>query len=153
MKRGWQVAGIAFFIIFGVVLAEAWSLPLKDALGPGPGFFPLWLALLGMLLSAVLVVQVSRSGQAAFSEPLILPTRGPLIQMLAVVAGLAFAALTLDWLGFRLVAFIFCAALLPIWGARNPLVIGIFSALASFGVFHVFYHWLKVPLPIGAFGI
>jgi putative tricarboxylic transport membrane protein len=23
----------------------------------------------------------------------------------------------------------------------------------SFGVFHVFYYWLKVPLPIGALGL
>jgi putative tricarboxylic transport membrane protein len=28
------------------------------------------------------------------------------------------------------------------------------TALAlSFGVFHVFYYWLKVPLPVGAFGL
>jgi putative tricarboxylic transport membrane protein len=28
-----------------------------------------------------------------------------------------------------------------------------FVLAASFGVFHVFYYWLKVPLPIGTFGI
>jgi hypothetical protein len=29
----------------------------------------------------------------------------------------------------------------------------IFAVAGSFGIFHVFYYWLKVPLPMGMFGI
>ena len=29
----------------------------------------------------------------------------------------------------------------------------LFALAGSFGVFHVFYHWLKVPLPMGVLGI
>jgi hypothetical protein len=28
----------------------------------------------------------------------------------------------------------------------------VFGLVSGFGLFPVFYHWLKVPLPIGAFG-
>jgi hypothetical protein len=36
---------------------------------------------------------------------------------------------------------------------RSPAGIAATALLGSFGVFHVFYHWLKVPLPIGQLGI
>lgn len=152
MKRGWQAAGACFFLLFGFALTESLSLPLQDALGPGPGFFPLCLAILGMVLSAGVVAQVSVSGQAAFAEPLQRPSRSAALRVVAVLAGLAAAAALIDWLGFRAVAFAFCLLLLPATGARHPLAILAFAAVAGFGVFHVFYYWLKVPLPIGAFG-
>jgi putative tricarboxylic transport membrane protein len=153
MKRGWQVACACFFLIFAFALYRSLLLPLRDTLGPGPGFFPLCLAILGGILVATLVVEVSASGSGAFAEPIMFPHGLFLMRILAVVAGLAASAAFLDVAGFRLVAFGFCALLLPILGARNPVVIAIFAALGSFGVFHVFYHWLKVPLPIGTFGI
>jgi putative tricarboxylic transport membrane protein len=153
MKRGWQVACACFFLIFAFALYRSLLLPLRDTLGPGPGFFPLCLAILGGVLVATLFVEVSASGSAAFAEPIMFPQGLALVRILAVIAGLAAAAAFLETLGFRLIALAFCAALLPVLGARNPVVIAIFAALGSFGVFHVFYHWLKVPLPIGTFGI
>jgi hypothetical protein len=36
---------------------------------------------------------------------------------------------------------------------RNWWVTAVFAVAGSFGVFHAFYYWLKVPLPIGIFGI
>lgn len=153
MKRGWQVACACFFLIFAFFIYRSLHLPLRDTLGPGPGFFPLCLAVFGSLLVVTLVLEVSASGSAAFAEPIMFPRGLALARIVAVIAGLAIAAAFLETAGFRLVAFAFCAALLPALGARNPIVIAIFAALGSFGVFHVFYHWLKVPLPIGTFGI
>lgn len=153
MKRGWQAAGACFFIIFAASAAHALSLRLQDTLGPGPGFFPLCLALLGMALAATIVFEVSRAGAVAFTEPLELPDGPALWRIAAVLVLMTVAAAFLDKLGYRLVALGFCATLLPLIGARNPLVIAIFALTASFGVFHVFYYWLKVPLPIGDFGL
>jgi putative tricarboxylic transport membrane protein len=153
MKRGWQAACACFFLIFAYACYSSLSLPLGDALGPGPGFFPLCLAILGMTLSATLIAQVTASGAADFASPIMMPQGSALLRILAVLAGLAAAAALLEIAGFRLVALVFCALLLPTLGARNPVVIAIFAVLGSFGVFHVFYHWLKVPLPLGTFGI
>ena len=153
MKRGWQAAGACFFVLFALAAAHALSLRLQDALGPGPGFFPLCLALLGMALAVTVVVEVSKAGEAAFAETIDLPDRSALWRIAAVLASVAVAAALLDLLGFRLVALGFCGILLPLMGARNPLVISIFAIVGSFGVFHVFYYWLKVPLPIGEFGL
>lgn len=153
MKRGWQVASACFFLIFAFAFYRSLLLPLRDTLGPGPGFFPLSLAILGGLLAATVIAQVTASGAADFAEPIMFPQGLALVRILAVIVGLAAAAALLETVGFRFIALFFCLLLLPILGARNPVVIAIFAVLGSFGVFHVFYHWLKVPLPIGTFGI
>jgi putative tricarboxylic transport membrane protein len=153
MKRGWQVASTCFLLIFAFGFYRSLLLPLRDTLGPGPGFFPLWLAIFGGLLAVTLIVQVTASVAADFAEPIVFPQGLALARILAVVVGLAASAALLETVGFRLVALFFCLLLLPILGARNPIVIAIFAALGSFGVFNVFYHWLKVPLPIGTFGV
>jgi putative tricarboxylic transport membrane protein len=153
MRRGWQAAAAFFFALFAFAFSRAWSLPLEDALGPGPGFFPLWLAVLGMTLAAMLIIQVSRHDQMAFADAIATPNGGAVLRIFSILAGIAAAAALIDWLGFRLVALGFCTLLLPAVGARNPFVVIVFALLGSFGVFHVFYQWLKVPLPIGAFGV
>lgn len=153
MKRGWQVAGACLFLLFAFALWKASALPLEDSLGPGPGFFPFWLSLLGMGLAALLVLELSRSREAVPAGTVETPDRGAVGRILAVLAGIAAAAALLEPLGFRIVALAFCALLLPVVGARSPLVIIAFALLGSFGVFHVFYHWLKVPLPIGILGV
>ena len=52
--------------------------------------------------------------------------------------------------GFTLIELM---GVLLILGARSPIAIALTALAGSFGVFHAFYHWLKVPLPIGAFGV
>jgi hypothetical protein len=63
----------------------------------------------------------------------------------------AFSAL--DPLGYRLTALIFITLVLLVLGIRNYVVIALVALALSFGVFHSFYYWLKVPLPIGEFGL
>lgn len=152
MKRGWIVASIAFLALFCITIWQSASLPLLDELGPGPGFFPFWLAIIGAILSALLIVETAR-GPADPPEAALTPERPAMFRVLSVIIMLGAAAALLDWLGWRLTALVGAAALLSALGVRSPIAIALFSLAASFGVFHVFYHWLKVPLPIGTFGI
>ena len=52
MKRGWQVAVDALLAVFAFFAYESLQLSLRDALGPGPGFFPFWLGVAGAVLAA-----------------------------------------------------------------------------------------------------
>jgi hypothetical protein len=70
-----------------------------------------------------------------------------------VLFALTVAAALLEPLGFRLTMLPFIAGLLLALGARSLLAVALCAVAGSFGVFHVFYHWLKVPLPIGVLGI
>lgn len=152
LKRGWLAGSVCFLGLFCFGIWQSLLLPFGDRIGPGPGFFPFWLSLLGAILAVLLIVEVSRM-PADGPEDALTPDMPAIRGMLAVVVLLAAAALFLNTLGFRLTSLAFAALLLPALGARSLIAIPVFALLVSFGVFHVFYYWLKVPLPIGIFGI
>lgn len=152
MKFGWMVGSGCFLALFCFAIWQSLLIPFGDRLGPGPGFFPFWLGLLGAVLSAALIFEVSRL-PADDPKDKLTPDISAIGRILAVLVLLTAAALFLDTLGFRLTALGFTLLLLPALGARSLIAIPIVSAVASFGVFHTFYYWLKVPLPIGMFGI
>ena len=139
--------------LFGFMAFTAFGYSLRDALGPGAGFFPFWLGTLGVLLSVALFVQSWRGRAIGEATQALLPRGEGARRAAALVAGLAVVALALQPLGFRLSMLVFTAGLLLALGVRRPLPIAVFALAASFGLFHVFYYWLQVPLPIGVLGI
>lgn len=153
MRRGWQVACICLLGIFIPALVISLGYSLTDALGPGPGFFPFWLSLIGIALTGAMLVQLARGNIFADAAVEILPNRQAAVQASAVLVALVVAAALLEPLGFRLTMLSFIAGLLLVLGARSLIAIALTAVAGSFGVFHVFYYWLKVPLPIGALGI
>jgi putative tricarboxylic transport membrane protein len=156
VKRGWIAASSIFLVLFGGTAYMASQLALLDVLGPGPGFFPLVLGLLGAFLAALLIERTAREPASAIGdgdgEPLV-PDRAAMFRMASIVVLLAATFLALDRIGYRLTALVFLALVLPALGVRNILAIAIVAFAGSFGVFQGFYYWLKVPLPIGMFGI
>jgi len=153
VRRGWQVACICLLGIFIPALITSLGYSLTDALGPGPGFFPFWLSLIGIALTGAMLVQLARGSIFAEAAVEILPDRQAALQAGAVLVALTVAAALLEPLGFRLTMLPFIAGLLLVLGARSLIAIALTAVAGSFGVFHVFYHWLKVPLPTGALGI
>ena len=83
----------------------------------------------------------------------ILPERAAAWRLGRVIVALAAAAALLEPLGFRLTMLLFIPGLLLALGARSAVAVGLSAVIGSFGVFHVFYYWLKVPLPIGTLGV
>lgn len=156
MKRGKLVAAGTFLVLFAGTVYLSYRLPLLDALGPGPGFFPLILALLGLVLTALMIAGLAREPGGTAVDPGesedFLPDRSAIFRIVSIVVVLLAAFAALDPLGYRLTAFLFISILLVVLGVRNYLAIGIVALVLSFGVFHSFYYWLKVPLPIGRFG-
>ena len=164
MRLAWPVACVCLLGVFAGALVHSLEYPLRDALGFGPGFFPFCLSVIGVGLSAVLLLQALRgkvlAGEEAeqgASPPTLASNdaasaRGPL-RALAVLVAMVLAAALLETAGYRLPVLAFVAILLPVLGARSVPAIAITAAAGSFGVFHVFYYWLKVPLPVGALGI
>jgi hypothetical protein len=98
-----------------------------------------------------ILVETARSHDVATAS--LLPSRQAAWQAGGVLIALAAAAALLEPLGFRLTTLLFIAGLLFALGARSPSAILLTALAGSFGVFHVFFYWLKVPLPIGALGL
>ena len=151
MRRGREVACVCLLGAFLAALVLSLGYSLGDALGPGPGFFPFWLSLVGAALSIGVLIETVRNSELATIA--VLPSAKGAVQGAAVLIALIVAAALLEPLGFRLTMLAFIAGLLLALGARSPLAIGLTALAGSFGVFHVFFYWLKVPLPIGMLGL
>ena len=151
MRRGRQVACVCLLGIFLAALATSLDYALFDALGPGPGFFPFWLSLIGAVLTVAILIQDLRSRSEG--DLLILPRGHAALQAGGVLIALTAAAALLEPAGYRLTLLLFTAGLLVALGARSAPAIVLTALAGSFGVFHVFFYWLKVPLPVGALGL
>jgi putative tricarboxylic transport membrane protein len=152
-KLGWQIACLCLLGIFVPALVTSLGYSLTDSLGPGPGFFPFWLSLIGAVLSAAMLAQVTLAKADDGIAISLVRERRVALQAIGVLVALTAAAALFEPLGYRLTMLPFLVGLLLILGARSPIAISLSSLAGSFGVFHVFYHWLKVPLPIGEFGL
>ncbi len=155
----WRTASIAMAAMFAVIIYESLGLALLDKLGPGPGFFPLCLSVVGIGLAVMLFFSNAPAGEADSLPSSAAEDNGAWFRPLAVLVLIGVAAFAMDppldlpAMGFRPVTLVFIAALLMALGVRNPIAIGTLAVLGSFGVFYVFNDWLKVILPVGVFGI
>ena len=152
MRRGWQVAAWTLLVICLLFSYESFQLSLSDTLGPGPGFFPFWLGVLGAVLAVALLVQLHLNrvdlGAAALEFD-----RAGVRTVIQVVVALAAGSALLEIAGFRVSMLLMLGYLLFILGVRSWLAIAVFAAVGSFGVFHVFFYLLRVPLPMGILGL
>jgi putative tricarboxylic transport membrane protein len=152
MKRGWQAVAVALLVTFAFFIFESWQLSLRDTLGPGPGFFPFWLGMLGAALAVFLLTQLHLDRVDLGTEALVFDRAGVRNAVLVLV-GLIVATALLEVVGFRLSMLLLIPYLLLVLGARNRVAVGICAFAGSFGVYYVFSDLLKVPLPDGIFGL
>ena len=152
MARAYQVVSVLFLLLGLFVLYESLQLRYFTMLGPGPGFFGVWLGGLMAVLAVVFFVQNThprwrRDEQLAFPPP-------PLAQFrLAVTVGLlALTVVLLPALGFRLTILGLALLLLTVVGRQSWLVAIVVSLAVSFGTFYVF-DLLGIFLPRGPRGI
>jgi len=120
--------------------------------GPGPGFFPMWLG--GLL--AVLSFAILGGSLLGISPKLpenIIPERSPLLQMGVTFAAIAFFALAVERAGFVAAMFIVLVTLLIVNHVRFfPTALAV-ALVGSLGVGYVFVHWLGVFLPAAPFNL
>jgi len=153
MKRAWQIMCMAFVALSVFTLVLSFEYPYKDRLGPGPAFFPVWMSIITGVLSLALFFQTTWGKSVAYAAATLIPERQGVLRILAVLVALVGSLALLDPLGFRISLFLFLLFLPLGLGERNWWVILIFAIAGSFGIFHLFYYGLKVPLPMGVFGI
>jgi hypothetical protein len=130
-------------------LAIAWQsaqYPMGSLAEPGPGYLPFALGVALAFFGALVAAAGGRSPEfrwRRFDDGL---------KGLAILAGLAFAALALERLGYRITIAVLLVYYL---GAveRRPWVTTLVLAVAvPVGTYYVFARLLRVPLPIGLFG-
>ena len=151
MRQGRLIATGVMLAFCLFALWQSLLLSLTDRLGPGPGFFPFWLSVIGAVMAIALLVTTWRAPRAPTEDPefRVLP-RGPgARRWLAIVVLLAATAAAMEIVGFRIAMLVFNAALVTALGARRWWMVVLFAVLGSFGVHYVFTEWLDVLLPNG----
>jgi len=151
-RRTYQIAGCALFALAALIVYHSLQLRYFTSLGPGPGFFPLWLSLILGVLALAMVLQATFGKQDLLSAD-ILPDREGGLRMLTILAALAGVALGLETLGFSLTMFLATMVVLAVLGRRRPLGMLAIAISCSFGAYYLFKQWLNVPLPAGPFGL
>ena len=149
MKTAWQLAGVAFVAFSIFVVTESLSYGFLDELGPGPGFFPVLVGIMIGVLSLSLVVQVAVTGGPVSEAASVLPRGQEASRVLLVLGGLVGVVVLIQPLGFRATMLAFLIYMLVSLRVRNLWIVAAISLAGSFGTYHVFYHWLKVPLSTG----
>jgi putative tricarboxylic transport membrane protein len=107
---------------------------------------------LGGLLAVFLLIQLKRGRTEVVGQILTFERAGAR-SIVLILVGLVAATALLEPLGFRLSMLLLNTYLLVVLGVRNWIVIAIFAIAGSYGIYHVFYDLLKVPLPEGTFGL
>lgn len=148
-RRDWIPS--AFMLALSLfVMTQAIQMPFGAEYGPGPGFMPLTLSMLMGILSAILLFRCLRAEEATRS----LFENHAGLKKAAIVAVLYLVyILLLQVLGLLVALAVFLLILL--WLVENRSIFFSVGAavVVSLSCYFLFEVWLKVPLPIGIFGI
>src|SRR5262245_57014415 len=90
VRRGRIIACVCLGAIFLAALVTSLGYSLVDALGPGPGFFPFWLSLIGLALTIAILIETARDRSMAGDG--VLPDRQAAWRGAAVLVALVIAA-------------------------------------------------------------
>jgi putative tricarboxylic transport membrane protein len=148
---GWRrtdaISGAVFLALALAVVAGSRSLEFGRLSQPGPGFFPLVLALLLAVLSAALLIRGLRRPGADVSS--LWPDRAGAGRVL-VVAGALFAYVALvDVAGYLLTTAALFLVLIRVGGGQSWAAAAVASAAGSASSYLLFARALRVALPAG----
>lgn len=136
----------AVFLILlsaAIVLGTA-DLRYWDRTTPGAGFFPTWLAGVGFLLAAIMLVAQHRGTDGGSLD---LPDRLGMLRVGLMLASMTATALAIPVVGMVPAVAILIAFLLIVV-LRQRLVPSLAAtAIVAIGIEAIFVRWLGVPLP------
>jgi len=142
-----RIAGATLSLFAAWVIWESRKLPLGTLRQPGPSFFPLLLALLLLLFGLAIAATGGRAERLRSLRLTELPHAA------GILAACIFSALSLERLGYRPTVFLVLFFLLKVVEKKSWPITALFALAVSFGSFYLFYTLLRVPLPIGPWGM
>jgi hypothetical protein len=136
---------LALLAVGGVYLTLALRLPFGSAARPGPGFYPVIVAVFAVVVALAATASAFRSVRSAAIVELDAAARRRVLISVAALVAFCFA---LPWVGYPVAAFAFVTIVLRYLGARwtTALITGVLSSAGSYGIFATL---LDVPLPRG----
>ncbi|HWM42142.1 MAG TPA: tripartite tricarboxylate transporter TctB family protein [Burkholderiales bacterium] len=148
MKTSDVVPALLLLALSAAIAFDTRSLSFWQDTTPGPAFLPVWLAVAGVVLFVLRLLEARRSpGAMAW------PDRAALVRIAVIFGALAVVPLLSPVVGLVLALALFVAFLL-LMVLRQPLWPSLATVAITIGlVYAIFVGWLGVPLPKGMFGI
>jgi putative tricarboxylic transport membrane protein len=144
-----ELAAAAVLLAFGLfATTQALGLRFGTIAAPGPGFFPMCLAVAVGLAGIGLIVQALRATRA---EVVVWTAGARRFAVAGTLASLLVYALVLEWLGFLLATFALLVFFFRALQRQSWLVVVAGSLATSLLSYLVFKTWLGVNLPGGLF--
>jgi putative tricarboxylic transport membrane protein len=140
-------AGICLLIFSLVFFTQSLAFPYSITGEPGPGFFPVWLSGILLVLSLLYIYQSIKSKDSD-GEPM--PKGKPLKNIVCILSYMILYLMLVSFLGFILASTMFLFVLLC-RDYKWYFNLGI-SAGASIFLFLLFNSVLHVSLPVNGFG-
>jgi len=148
LKRPYQITVIVLMGVAGYVLHGALQMRYYTSLGPGPGFFPLWLALLLGGLALAMGYQATFRASDPMAEDFLASPKG-YARDGAVIVALVWTIVGMERLGFIVTMSVFFFFLLSTLGRQRLYVTVLITIAGGVGTHYVFYELLDIPLPGG----
>lgn len=150
MTRLMQIApAIIMAALSALVMFQTRHLPYWSDYSPGPAFAPWWIALCGLLLSALLVVHSFRSSEKWEGAGTTLSGFG---RAAATFTSLVVFVLLIPYLGLVITS-VLIALVIMLLILRRAVVPSVVSAFIAGGViWGIFFWWLQIHLPTGPLG-
>jgi putative tricarboxylic transport membrane protein len=144
------ISGACLGAFGSYVISVALRLPYVAEVGPGPGFFPLWLGI-GMVVCAACLVFTSFSSTAAKGAGES-QSASKASRALAGWIALMVAIGLFSWIGFGL-SFVLLTVFLIVALDRRPAILALGVGVALAVTFHlIFVVALNVSLPVAPWG-
>lgn len=136
-------------ICAGLIVA-GYQLLYWDGYAPAAGFAPIWVGIAGVILSGLMLFGIGTQGYADESS---MPNRSEAFRVGTTVLGLLVFVTIAPLLGMIPTALIFMIFMLLVVLRRSPVASIATAVGTTMLVYGIFVVWLKVPLPVGIFGI
>ncbi len=144
MRSVEAVPAVFLIVLSALVLFGTADLAYWAGITPGPRFFPVWIAGIGLALSAALLVQLRRGTDAGGSE---LPDRGAFARVALTTAAMAAFALAAPVVGMVLAVLVFMLFILLVVLGQRPLPSVLAAVVVAGTIEIVFVRSLKIALP------
>lgn len=150
MER-YQPIAAALIIAFALwVVWMALKLQYYTPLGPGAGFFAVWLGVILAVLAATILVQSWRrpaTNLEAASGDTALPDRSGMVRVGSILGSLLLTGLLLNLFGFQLTVFVLLMFLLMGLERTRPALALTLALVFSVGFYQLLTRYLDVELP------
>jgi hypothetical protein len=141
-----QVSGAALALGGLLIAWQSWHYPMGSLAEPGPGYLPFALGIALALFGALVAIAGGGSPRFhwdSFSDG---------VKGLAILAGLSFAAVALERLGYRITIAVLLVYYLGVLERRPWPRTLLLTVIVALGSHYLFARLLRVPLPVGVFG-